>query len=119
MWENAGRRGTQQRPGLGKVQDHGRKSGGDLSYIEDPDRFDVAAFSREIRAPKAGYITSMQTEQIGVAAGVLGAGREKKDSKVDYSAGILVYKKNWRLCRTGRCDGCFIHKPGRVTGYCR
>ena len=67
--------------------------GGDLSYIEDPDRFDVAAFSREIRAPKAGYITSMQTEQIGVAAGVLGAGREKKDSKVDYSAGILVYKK--------------------------
>ena len=61
--------------------------GGDLSYI------DVAAFSREIRAPKAGYITSMQTEQIGVAAGVLGAGREKKDSKVDYSAGILVYKK--------------------------
>ena len=67
--------------------------GGDLSYIEDPDRFDVAAFSREIRASKAGYITSMQTEQIGVAAGVLGAGREKKDSKVDYSAGILVYKK--------------------------
>ena len=67
--------------------------GGDLSYIENPDRFDVAAFSREIKAPKAGYITGMQTEQIGVAAGVLGAGREKKDSKVDYSAGILVYKK--------------------------
>ncbi len=67
--------------------------GGDLSYIEDPDRFEKAAVSGELKAKGDGYISSMDTEGIGVTAGLLGAGREKKESIIDYSAGIIMKKK--------------------------
>jgi pyrimidine-nucleoside phosphorylase len=35
----------------------------------------------------------MDTEAIGVSSVMLGAGREKKDSPVDYLAGIMLRKK--------------------------
>ena len=42
---------------------------------------------------KNGYVSSMDTEKIGKAAMVLGAGRKKKEDKIDYSAGIMLNKK--------------------------
>ncbi len=67
--------------------------GGDLSYIENPDRFERAAFQGEVKAKEDGYLDSMDTEGIGITAGLLGAGRETKESKIDYSAGIIMKKK--------------------------
>ncbi len=67
--------------------------GGDLSYIENPEKFPKAEICGEVLAKKSGYIGGMDTEGIGVAAGLLGAGREKKDSEIDYSAGIVMKKK--------------------------
>lgn len=67
--------------------------GGDISYIENPGRFEKAAESGELLASQAGILCQMNTEGIGVAAGLLGAGREKKDSPIDFSAGIYMRKK--------------------------
>ena len=67
--------------------------GGDLNFIENPDKFAKAAFSDTLTAREDGYITSMNTEGIGVAAGLLGAGRETKESEIDFSAGIQMKKK--------------------------
>ena len=67
--------------------------GGDVSFIENPDKFAKAAFSDTLTAWEDGYITSMHTEGIGVAAGLLGAGRETKESEIDFSAGIQMKKK--------------------------
>lgn len=67
--------------------------GGDVSFIENPDKFAKAAFSDTLTAWEDGYITSMNTEGIGVAAGLLGAGRETKESEIDFSAGIQMKKK--------------------------
>lgn len=67
--------------------------GGDSSVIKDPNRFKKAAFSYEVKAPKAGYITHMNTEACGIASMILGAGRETKDSILDYSAGIILKHK--------------------------
>ena len=67
--------------------------GGDLNFIENPDKFAKAAFSDTLTAWEDGYITSMNTEGIGVAAGLLGAGRETKESEIDFSAGIQMKKK--------------------------
>lgn len=69
------------------------RQGGDLSYIEDPDKFDVAECTGELKAGEDGYISSMDTEGIGISAGILGAGRETKESAIDYSAGIIMKKK--------------------------
>ena len=67
--------------------------GGDVTFIENPDKFAKAAFSDTLTAWEDGYITSMNTEGIGVAAGLLGAGRETKESEIDFSAGIQMKKK--------------------------
>lgn len=67
--------------------------GGDPSYIFDTDKFDEAAFSFEVKATKSGYITHMDTEGCGIASAMLGAGRETKESEIDYAAGIILTAK--------------------------
>ena len=67
--------------------------GGDGRYVENPGLFAKAPLSREVKTPEAGFITHMDTEGIGVASVMLGAGRSKKEDTIDYSAGILLRKK--------------------------
>lgn len=69
------------------------EQGGDVSYINNPDNFEVAKYSGKVCACKSGYIVSMNTAQIGVVSGMLGAGRETKNSQVDFCAGIVLTKK--------------------------
>ncbi len=67
--------------------------GGDVSYIEDTDKFPKAKYSLEVVAEEDGYIAEMNAEAIGIIACNLGAGREKKEDTVDFSAGIILNKK--------------------------
>lgn len=67
--------------------------GGDVSVIEDTSNFEKAKISKELISDKTGYIHSMDTEKCGIASMVLGAGRETKEDKIDYSAGIVLNKK--------------------------
>lgn len=67
--------------------------GGDLSFIENPELFERAELQGEVRAKENGYLSSMDTEGIGITAGLLGAGRETKESTIDHSAGIIMKKK--------------------------
>lgn len=80
--------------------------GGDISYIDNVEKFEKAKYTAEILSEKTGYISEMDTEQIGICAGLLGAGRENYNDTVDYSAGIILDKKTGdfvnrkeRLCR--------------------
>jgi pyrimidine-nucleoside phosphorylase len=66
---------------------------GDISYIENPDKFEKAEVSGELKAETDGYIQAMDTEGIGITAGLLGAGRETKESAIDASAGIIMKRK--------------------------
>ncbi|MBR0119828.1 MAG: thymidine phosphorylase [Eubacterium sp.] len=75
--------------------------GGDVSYIEDPTRFEMASESLEIKAEKDGFISYIDTEGFGMAAGMLGAGREKKEDTIDYSAGIIMQKKYGDAVKAG------------------
>ena len=54
-----------------------------MTYIDDPSKFPVATVQHDIVATQTGYIASMETQKIGITAGVLGAGREKKDSVIE------------------------------------
>ncbi len=69
------------------------RQGGDVEYIKNPDKFEPARYSMEIKAERSGYIGAVNTEAIGMCSVKLGAGREKKDDSIDYSAGILLLKK--------------------------
>lgn len=65
---------------------------GDASAIEGR-RFVVAAHRREIRSGRKGFVQLVKAEPIGIAAMLLGAGRETVDSKIDHAAAVWVHKK--------------------------
>lgn len=67
--------------------------GGDKNLILDTEKFEKAKYSYDIIANRCGYISKMDTEGIGISSVMLGAGRETKDSIIDYSAGISLHKK--------------------------
>lgn len=67
--------------------------GGDVSFIENTDKFPKAEYVYDVLADSDGYISSMDTEKIGLASVILGAGRENKEALIDFSAGIMLYKK--------------------------
>lgn len=67
--------------------------GGDPAYILDTENFEKAPFAYEVKAERTGYIVSMNTESCGIASSMLGAGRETKESEIDFTAGIIIQKK--------------------------
>ena len=101
-----------------KLKDMVKAQGGDVSYIDDTSKFDVVEVNLEkgdillndngvhkndageavrvsydFKAKKDGYITKMDTEAIGKAACILGAGREKIGDLIDFNSGITFLKK--------------------------
>lgn len=75
--------------------------GGDVSFIENTDKFPKAEYSYDIFSEDDGYISSMDTEKIGLASVILGAGRESKEDSIDFSAGIIIYKKTGEKINKG------------------
>ncbi|WP_306419582.1 pyrimidine-nucleoside phosphorylase [Anaerosalibacter massiliensis] len=66
---------------------------GDTSYIEDTELLPKAKYVLKVESDKEGYIKSMNAEEIGKCALILGAGRDTKESEIDLSAGIVLNKK--------------------------
>ncbi len=67
--------------------------GGDVSYIENTDKFEKAKYIMEVKINKSGEIKSLDAEKIGNLCVLLGAGRIKKEDKIDSSVGIVLEKK--------------------------
>ena len=67
--------------------------GGDVSYIDNPDKFDKTKYAIEVRASKSGYVKHIEALEIGESAMRLGAGRETFDDVIDMAAGIVLNKK--------------------------
>ena len=77
--------------------------GGDVSVLEHPEKLRPQKEGRAVRATGDGYVCAMDTEAIGRAVCVLGAGRMKKEDRIDLSAGLEVLKKTGDTVRTGDC----------------
>ena len=67
--------------------------GGDARALEDFSLLPQASVVYEVKAPRSGYIRAMDTQKVGEASAVLGAGRQKKEDVIDYAAGIVLSKK--------------------------
>ncbi len=70
-----------------------KNQGGDISYIENIDKFEKAKYIEEIKSKKTGYIQSINAEEIGILAKNLGAGRIRKSDKIDSQVGIVLNVK--------------------------
>lgn len=67
--------------------------GGDISYLEDTTKFKKANYILPVKANKEGYVSSIDAKQVGELSGSLGAGRLKKEDKIDETVGIILNKK--------------------------
>jgi len=69
------------------------EQGGDTDMIKSPEKYPKAQYEFEIKSDKAGYLTEMNSYEIGMASVEMGAGRKKKEDDVDPQAGIVLKKK--------------------------
>ncbi len=67
--------------------------GGDPAVIDNPDLLPSARFQIRIPATRSGYVSQIQTEPLGHAAMILGAGRDRMDSQIDPAVGLIIHKK--------------------------
>jgi pyrimidine-nucleoside phosphorylase len=67
--------------------------GGDTDVIYDTTKLKNAKFEYQVKAQTDGFLSHTDTEEIGMASLLLGAGRIKKEDAIDYSAGIVLKKK--------------------------
>lgn len=77
--------------------------GGDVSVLDDPEKFQKAKFSRPLLAGESGYLVRMNTEMVGNASVGLGAGRVTKEDVIDFAAGIVLHKKTGDKVEKGEC----------------
>jgi pyrimidine-nucleoside phosphorylase len=70
-----------------------RLQGGDPRVVDDPARLPRARHHVQLHAKRAGYITGIHSEHVGVASMLLGGGRERKEDAVDPAVGLVLEKK--------------------------
>jgi pyrimidine-nucleoside phosphorylase len=64
--------------------------GGNAQCVDDLSLLPQSKLVAVIEAPKAGYISEIDTRKVGKAAALLGAGRSYKGEEIDPSAGIVL-----------------------------
>ena len=67
--------------------------GGDVSYVDDASKFEVAKYVEVVNAPRSGFISQIHARIVGEASVALGAGRAKKGDTVDHAVGFVIHKK--------------------------
>ncbi len=78
---------------LRKFKEMVQLQGGNPAIVDRTTLLPYSCLRFDICSEYRGYIQSMDSEAIGIAAMILGAGREKMDSAIDLTAGIILKKK--------------------------
>mgnify|MGYP002639801668 CR=1 FL=1 len=67
--------------------------GGDVSYVDNPDKLPTATLIETVPSPHSGSISQIHARLVGEAAVELGAGRAKKEDPVDHAVGFIIHHK--------------------------
>jgi len=67
--------------------------GGDVKFILHPDKYPRSKFSETIYSTRNGFVSQINTSQLGMASLELGAGRKRIQDKIDPKAGIIFNLK--------------------------
>jgi len=79
--------------GFEKQKELFQAQGGDISYLDHPEKFPVSKIITPIFASRDGYVKRIDSLSIGISAMKLGAGRETLSDTIDMSSGIVLNKK--------------------------
>ncbi|CCJ34414.1 pyrimidine-nucleoside phosphorylase [Caloramator australicus] len=78
---------------LNKFKEFVAAQGGDPEVIDNPELLPKAEHIIEFKAEESGYVNKIVAIEVGLAALVLGAGRETKESQIDLAVGVVLNKK--------------------------
>jgi len=67
--------------------------GGNSKIIDNPELLPLAKHCTKIKTDRKGYVQKIDSRLVGESAMLSGAGREKKESEIDLSVGIILKKK--------------------------
>ena len=67
--------------------------GGDVSFIDHPEKLPQAPLVVTVPADRAGYLSGINARLVGETAMRLGAGRLKKGDPIDHAVGVIVHRK--------------------------
>ncbi len=70
-----------------------KTQGGDVAYIDHPERLPAASLVETVPAPRSGYLSAVHARAVGESVVLLGAGREKKGDPIDHAVGVVVHHK--------------------------
>ncbi|MCR5672363.1 MAG: pyrimidine-nucleoside phosphorylase [Lachnospiraceae bacterium] len=86
---------------LDKFADFIAAQGGNRADVYDTDGFDKASLSMDLTADKDCWVSSIMSEDVGVASLLLGGGRRSKEDVIDLSVGIYLRRKVGEKCEKG------------------
>lgn len=88
---------------LKKLCEFVEAQGGDVKQVYDYESLPTASYKETVFSDNQGFVSEIQSEEIGRAAMILGGGRTKKGEDIDLSVGIVLRKKV--------CDEVFNDTP--------
>ena len=89
--------------------------GGDITFIEDLEKFEKAKYILPIISDKSGFVKVLEAERIGRESVALGAGRIRKEDSIDKSVGFILNKKIGSKVERG-CILGYVHANDEEKG---
>ncbi len=78
------------------------KQGGDITYLDDTEKFPKAKHIIPVYAEERGALKTIDTEKIGNISVYLGAGRIRKEDSIDHTAGIVMNQRIGNVVEVGQ-----------------
>ena len=104
-----------------KFQEVIAAQGGNPDVLSQFELLPNATGAREILCPRAGYISRINAEDIGLAAVMLGAGRETMERPIDPAVGVILERKvgekipaGARLCTLYHTDETHLEEAAQL-----
>lgn len=98
---------------LNKFKQLVQNQGGDVTYIENTDKFKKANYILPVTLEEAGIVRELKAEEIGKLSVFLGAGRIRKEDKIEPEVGIVLNKKIGDRVEKGNIVA-FIHANDKL-----
>ena len=70
-----------------------KAQGGNPTQVYHPELLPNANIEIPVYAVTEGYVKKIVCDEVGICSLILGGGREKKDSEIDLSVGLVLHKK--------------------------
>jgi pyrimidine-nucleoside phosphorylase len=79
--------------GLTRFRELVAAQGGEVSFVDQPEKLPQAQFVESVATPRSGYLRQVHARIIGETVVELGGGRAKKGDPIDHAVGVMVHHK--------------------------